>query len=274
MRTSLSLILALVVLASGCHKNNRSPAAPTPVTPVAPTVTALSLSPLQDLQKMAATQQLTATATFSDGASSVVAGTWTTDAPGIVSVSGTGLVTGLAPGEANVFVDYQGQRASRHVRIIPDYAGNWSGAFRITDCRLLGDWTVTTGCDGEVSPTNWLLTFSASQDRTAVSGTVVTIADLPVPATGNIAVDGTLTMSGNSTITVDGDDWTAGISDWKTRSVTSSGVVGSFTFTYGLRQYQGGIQWTCEIVGLERALFQSRPTRLPARVRASRALRP
>ncbi|MEO8482381.1 MAG: Ig-like domain-containing protein [Acidobacteriota bacterium] len=267
MRTSPLLVLILpVVFAAACHKGNNTSTTPTPVTPGAPTVTQLSLSPVQALQKMTQSQQLTATATLSDGTSNVAQPTWTTDAPAVVSVSSTGVVGGLSPGQANVFADYRGQRATASVRIVPDYGGGWSGAFFITNCQLSGDWTRTTACDGEVSSTNWKLTLAATQDGTSVAATVISIVDMPVATTGDLAVDGTLTLAGSSTVRLDGDDWTAQVTDWQTRTITGSQVRGKFTFLFGLRQYQGGVQWTCEIPYLDRASLQPQrsPTLFPA----------
>jgi hypothetical protein len=260
VRTSL-LLLSLVAVVSSCHKSPGSPTTPTPNTPSAPTVTGLSVSPLPDLLRISATQQLTATATLSNGTSSVVQATWSTDAPTIVAVS-NGLIAGLTPGQADVFADYQGQRATGVVRIVPDYAGPWRGAFFIKDCQLTGDWTRTTACEGEVSSTNWRLTLSATQDRASVSGTVVAIVDMPVTTTGSLALDGALTLSGSSPARLNGDDWTVQVVDWQTRTVNSNEVRGTFTFIYGLRQYQGGVQWTCEIPYLDRSSSLARSTLL------------
>src|SRR5512143_3640705 len=93
-RALLALAAAACVLAAACGKSS-------PSTP-APTVSTLSLSPGTDWVKIKATEKFTATAVYTSGASEAVSPTWTSDNSAILTVDGSGTVTGVAAGQATV----------------------------------------------------------------------------------------------------------------------------------------------------------------------------
>ncbi len=91
------------------------------VTPggTTPSVTSLSLSPSPVLLTVGGTQQLTATATYSDGTSTTVSNstTWTITVPNVVTVSSSGFLTAVGSGSTNVSGSFGGQTASVTVNV-------------------------------------------------------------------------------------------------------------------------------------------------------------
>lgn len=82
--------------------------------------------------------QATATATFSNGLTSPVASGFGTDTPSVATVSSSGGVTGVSIGDATIFVDYQGKRASKRVRVLPSYSGVFVGTYAVGTCVATG----------------------------------------------------------------------------------------------------------------------------------------
>jgi len=113
---------------------------------LAQSLTSLSLSPNQPSVNIGGTTQLTATATYSNGSSNNVSGSvaWTSADPRIVSVSGSGVASGIATGNVAITASYQGQTASASISssigniqwsvpLIITQGGTYSGNWRSTD---------------------------------------------------------------------------------------------------------------------------------------------
>ena len=85
------------------------------------------------------TYMFTANLQLSNGSSNAVAGTWGSDAPSVALVqSKTGRVQIVGLGEATVFVDAQGLRATKRIRSTVNYQGRLDGGLRITGCSQTG----------------------------------------------------------------------------------------------------------------------------------------
>jgi uncharacterized protein YjdB len=119
----------------------------------AQTVSSLSITPSAPAVNIGGTTQLTVTATYSNGSSSNISSgvTWTTADTRLVSVSGSGVVSGIASGNVGITASYQGHTASTSVT---SSLGNisWSGPITITkggtysgnwksDPEFLCDWS-------------------------------------------------------------------------------------------------------------------------------------
>ena len=108
-------------------------------------LTALSVSPGQPSVAIGGTTQLVAVATYADGSTndvSVSAG-WRSSDARVVSVSGSGLVSGFATGNAAITASYHGQTATV---VIASSIGNieWSGPLTITQGGTYsGNWKST-----------------------------------------------------------------------------------------------------------------------------------
>ncbi len=87
--------------------------------------------------------QATATATFSNGSTSPVASGFGTDTPSVATAATGGAITGVSVGDVTIFVDYQGMRASKKVRVLPSYAGAYLGTYTIGSCVATGGFVST-----------------------------------------------------------------------------------------------------------------------------------
>ncbi len=109
---SLFVVSLTLAAAAACGSDHRSPVAPAAATTSAVQVRAPgdASGPLESGQ----TRQLTATATQSTGSTSDVTqqATWQSSAPGIATVSSTGLVTAVAEGQVEISATYQSVRGA------------------------------------------------------------------------------------------------------------------------------------------------------------------
>ena len=108
-------------------------------------LTALSISPGQPIVGIGGTTQLAATATYADGTVNDVSSSvsWNSADPRVVSVSGGGLASGFATGNAAITASYQGQTETA---IVASSIGNvqWSGPLTITQGGTYsGNWKST-----------------------------------------------------------------------------------------------------------------------------------
>jgi hypothetical protein len=108
-------------------------------------LTALSISPSQPTVVIGGTTQLAATATYADGSSNDVSGNvrWSSSDARVVSISGSGVASGSATGNAAITASYQGQTATA---IVASSIGNiqWSGPVTITQGGTYsGNWKST-----------------------------------------------------------------------------------------------------------------------------------
>jgi len=92
----------------------------TPVTVTGPVVTSVAVTPSPVSLPKGTTQQLTATATYSDLSTAVVTATWSSSAPAIVSVTSGGLAKGeTVGGPVTVTATYSGQSGTAQVTTTP-----------------------------------------------------------------------------------------------------------------------------------------------------------
>jgi hypothetical protein len=251
------LVAALVLLAAlgACGKHSNGPSGPSGT----PTLTGVSVTPATDLLTIKSTVTFTATANFSDGTSQTVQGTWGTDAPTIATVEG-GRVTGVAPGLATVFADYQGQRGTRTVRVVPDYQGHWSGDWSVTGCT--GDGDFSDICSVYVIGDLYALTLVASQTRDTITGTTDFGDNLPGPVTGTIAANGHLTVSGTYTITIEDLTIELTVGNWDTLTLDNQRMTGHLSVTGRAVGVQGSFTVTGDLHVVSKT--STVPSRLPA----------
>ena len=111
-------LLGLSGVSLGCGK---SPAGPTsPTAPSSATVSSVAVNGSTDFTSIGQTVQLTATATFSDGATQNVSAnaTWQALSVGATVTSG-GLVTAVTSGTVTITATYQGKSGLAQVQISP-----------------------------------------------------------------------------------------------------------------------------------------------------------
>ena len=236
-----ALFMAVMLGLSACGGGS-SPSAPTPSPAPAVTTVSVSINPSTDLLKIQGTETFTVTATMSDGSSKSVSGTWASDASAIASIDASGKLTGHTAGQAGISVTYDGARATRSIRVVPDYQGNWAGDYTVLSCQDSGDFTREEWCESALEDGVIRVTMALTQTRDAVGGTwahdVMTGA-----AQGTIETDGTLPLAGTGALS--GVPMT--ITGWRSRSTDNRSQTGKFTLAFTSTVWSGSAQATVEI---------------------------
>lgn len=187
MKRNRTLLLAAVAATfAACSGDS-------PSEPPAPTVASVAITPLTPSIPVGQTQQLTATARSSTG--STVSGltvSWSTSAPNVATVSSSGLVTGVAPGQAAITATVDGvanstvvtvtepQQACAAAKTVTLSPGQ-SQAYELADCIIL-----PSGASGDryrvavIRPTQDDKDTGAPQATLSVTGLGVTQAPAPV----------------------------------------------------------------------------------------------
>jgi hypothetical protein len=197
-RRAIAPMLVSVLAGAGCG-GGKSPAAPSP------TVTTITVTSSTSMMLVGASEVFTATATLSNGATQpVTTGTWGSDASQVAQVeAASGRVTGAGGGEVTIFVDFQGARGSKRIRVVPDYQGNWLGSYVVSSCSQTGGFAAGNAC-GSTFPNNAALPlqfqFTQSADvlsgRTSLGQVLSDNFSAPIATNGSVSVLVTATNSG------------------------------------------------------------------------------
>lgn len=239
-RRSLLPVISLAVLAACGGGGGGAPSSPGPVTP-APTTVSVAISPATDLITIQGTATFSATATMSDGSTKSVSGTWVSDPAAVATVDGSGRVTGIGSGQATVSVTYDNVKASRTIRVVPDYQGSWAGEYAVTACQDTGDFHREDWCRSAMRDLV-RVTMDLTQSRDSVSG-AWTHRDLVGNATGTIETDGSLVLSGTGKL----EDVTLTMAGWRSRSTDNKTQTGAFSFSITSTVWSGSSQAQVEI---------------------------
>ncbi len=121
MRLALVRLFAVTTIGTliGCGGGNDAPTAPTSTTP---TVTGITIAGYDgEITGFGQTRQLRATATMSTGQSQDVTNTatWQSDATGVATVSGTGLLRTVSAGDATITATSNGMVGRQRVTVRP-----------------------------------------------------------------------------------------------------------------------------------------------------------
>jgi uncharacterized protein YjdB len=176
------------------------------VTAAAVTVTSIAVSPTTPSIITGATQQFTATATYSNGTTGALASgvTWTSSNTAAATVSSTGLATGVAAGMATIKAAADGFTATASLTVT-------AAAVTVTSIA--------------VSPTSPSVTAGATQQFTAT-------ATYSNGSTGNVTASATWASTNTTVATVNSAGLaTADSSGSTTISATLSGQAGSARLT-------------------------------------------
>lgn len=249
MSTHAVRALASVVLflASGC--SDHGPASPTP-QPVASLTVSLGLSSVFTGH----TTTATATAKKADGSTEVVSAAWTSDKPGVATVSATGLVTAVGSGTATIVASYQGLTGSATLGVTPDFSGTWTGTAQVESCEGFTDFRTCSKLAPAGTVANLRLTLV--QDGNGVRGSLELQTQPPTvgiaqPHLFSGAVTGTFDDSG--LLALGGATSEMGsphgeIREWRSR-IASSLQEGTFSHVFPPTDpfwdpYQGTVRWT------------------------------
>jgi hypothetical protein len=153
-----------------------------------------------DLIRIRESATFVATGTFPDSTTRPVAAFWTSDMPAVATVDRQGVVKGVAAGRANIVASLNGDTVVKPLRVVPNYAGRWSGPLVIVSCQM-GDPRVC----GRSYPigTTGALSLNVSQDRDAVAAhleftyhVLTNVSTRGGDVTGTILDDGRLILDG------------------------------------------------------------------------------
>jgi hypothetical protein len=233
---ALAGVFLVALLPTACGGSGRSVTQPSVVA------TSIVVDAPVDFMAMGQRVTFAATAVHSDGSSAAVTD-WSSDNPAVATIdAATRAVTAVGPGEALISARHDGIVAPKKLRVTPDYAGTWSGQYRLTGCTQTGgfqegDWcgTLRRNVDRPVS-------FDFVLDRDTVRGTMA-CGDFTGSVTGAIALSGALTLTGTAasgTVSLTHESWNANVnSDGKhlagtfqlratDRQVSGSALLGYF----------------------------------------------
>ena len=94
-----------------CKKNPTAPDIPDP------TVTGVTVTSNNSTIWVGQTEQMTATVTMSNGTTKAATGTWGSDNTNVATVNQSGLVTGIAAGDATIYCDAEGLRGTKKLTV-------------------------------------------------------------------------------------------------------------------------------------------------------------
>ena len=139
---SLAIALAGSLVGCGDDSSSSSPSAPSSTSSTASSVNVTLTSPI----RMGQTAQASAVAALSNGQSQNVTSGWRSDNVGVATVTDAGLATGVANGQATIYVITGGRQGQRVIRVVPDYHGAWEGSLRVTSCTQTGIFSEFGAC--------------------------------------------------------------------------------------------------------------------------------
>jgi len=145
----------------------------------------------------------TYTATSTDGTTRTISPTWTSSNPAIARVDKAGRLEGRSHGSITLTVSYGNLTASRHVQVVNNYAGSWTGRFVIRECTDTGELTDHDGgfClagPGRLGTTGWI-TLTLAQSGSTPREITGKIGSYGETITGAVSDDGRLSLSGTVT---------------------------------------------------------------------------
>lgn len=193
-------VLSLAITGLGCQG---LPA--TSTTSTTKTVTAIAVKPSTMSLKIGATEQFTATATYSDGSSADVTSTatWTSSTPAFATVNATGRATAMAAGSSTISVALSGASGSATLTVLPKSLTGISISPNTVSVQIgaTQEFNATgTYNDGSTANVSSTVNWSSSNPAFAtvnVSGIATAVAP------GSTAITATLSgVSGTATLTV------------------------------------------------------------------------
>ncbi|MFI5178312.1 MAG: hypothetical protein ACHQO8_07105 [Vicinamibacterales bacterium] len=179
---------------------------------------------------LGAPETFTAIATYSSGGTqAITGGLWGTDNPAIAIADATGKVIPQGNGNVTVFVDFQGVRGTKAMRVLPSYAGTWLGNYTVASCTQTGGFADQNLC-AQLSPGQVAgFFFQFAQVADTLSG-YTGLGQLPIGSTtftASVALDGSVSFTTQlfvSTLEID--------MAWSLTSVVAGVINGTVTETW------------------------------------------
>ena len=230
------VFVTVLVLAVACGTNDGPTEPTTAPTPTGVAVTRAAEGTIFIGQEV----QFQATLTLSDGSAEAASDvTWTSDAPGVATVSTAGVVTAVAAGEATVSAEVAGGRGGYlRIRVYPEFQGSWVGRGMLTACSATGDSLWSLLCAGFLEGDPAARRGEATLDLTQADADVGGVVDLGEGRrleirSGEVSIDGTLHLTFDaSTFAIEGAELDVEVQSWETRADTPGSMTGGFQFVY------------------------------------------
>lgn len=191
------MFVLMTIVTIGCgssgssdSNNNAMPPAPSG------TIVSIAVNSSGPTLFLGASEIFTAVATYTSGATqTLTTAAWSTDAPAVALVDSAGHVTTVSNGEVTIAADYQGMHASKHVRVLPNYAGIWIGNYTIVSCTATDGFADKNLCGSFNVGQTFQYGLQLTQNADVVSG--LTIIGLLGSSTtsGTVSTDGSLTLT-------------------------------------------------------------------------------
>jgi hypothetical protein len=253
------MILALPACGGG-----KSPTAPEQVT--------LALTPGTDFLATGQSAELTLIGTRANGTQETMQATWGSDNTQVATVE-NGHLVGVRPGQATIYAECTHGRATRVVRVVPEYAGSWAGAYSLGACSATGDFATEQMCDEFPAGSQAPLGLRLSRSREHVTGTVM-LGSLSGDTAGDIAIPGNLALAGSVRYEEEGISAQIALSEWDTMAERDQ-MTGHFVETWTVTGATGSLRLTCDIATMNRtsssfALQFIRPSAPPRNTRGAR----
>jgi Bacterial Ig-like domain (group 2) len=208
---------------------------------------------------LGASATLTAVVTTGGASGRPIVASWTSDAPDIARIQANGRLDALQFGEATIRATYETLAATLPLRVVPDYTGNWSGRYRVTDCtRISGSAPspcrfVVGCCYGlKISLTQNGATPSGSLDLLDASHTLLYETG---PVTGRIDATNSLVLTGMTRSSGPGQPSQTTLSEWSTTLTANEQMAGGFILMQSFRNDFGDqqLKLTCDLVDVLRS---------------------
>jgi hypothetical protein len=249
VRSRLVGFAAYVLLFTlGCRGGVPTPVAPGPPVPAAETITITSGV---DALRTGFFADYTLIASMSDRTTQVVTrqAVWTTSDLAVGTVDANGRVTAVSHGTIGLNATFQGRAATRSVRIVHNYGGQWNGTYVARSCDQTGVFASSRYCQNlgsNPSPLGLEMTQSGV-NVDEISG-MIALRGLVGPVSGRVTSDGRLALSGSYVAVSGGASQRVEIPSWSTLPAGSFGMTGSFVQRLTVVGLDGAVTQTNEIV--------------------------
>ena len=183
--------------------------------------------------------QFHATATMSNGTTQAATNaTWSSDAPGIATVSSTGLVSPLKAGETTISADFS-VRGSKHIRVYPNFGGTWAGNNVVLNCQALGAF-VGAFCMEDAFAIGAVFVHDSKLHQTndAVEAEI-RVGDVETARmSGTISIDGELQLPSAAVLpSIEGSD--TEVRNWRSRADQPSRMSGTYDLHITIPGFSG-----------------------------------
>ena len=221
-----------------------------------PTTTAISVT-VSSPMRMGQTTQASGNATLSNGTSQALSAGWQSDAPGVATVTGAGIVTGVANGQATIFIVSGGRQGQQLIRVVPDYQGTWSGGLRVTSCSPSGAWATERICDDFRVGSVFEYAVSFEQSGESMTARVSYGSPLNFPVvSAPIRADGTSSFTATQTVTESGFTFTVTVT-FEINSARVGDLTGTVTEVWRAPNISGEMRVVQDIVDTDRTSVNS-----------------